>query len=271
LYRCGRLSQKDPNLLELVRKQLSKRMGRTYNGRPRCVNQLVSTTQFILIVPFNAGYAMSSKLISVIGSRGRLSGSLARAEGSECMTGENLSKRPAVERNSENIGRSWNCRRARRNSENRFQYSCSGGLSVRISASSKARTTRGHRGPSFESRRSCSSRKLQSILPTSRRPSPCEMYRPWSGSFSTATCLQLATNWRKRSFSQKKQERKEIYLLGRINYIRIESTSIGIRSVICLTFGHMLAEGRCQHPLAFFGQWHILLRLGLSGHLIDER
>jgi hypothetical protein len=37
-----------------------------------------------VIVPFNAGYAMSSKLISEIGSRGRLS---ARAERSECMTG----------------------------------------------------------------------------------------------------------------------------------------------------------------------------------------
>jgi hypothetical protein len=90
---------------------------------------------------------MSSKLISEIGSRGRNSGSLVRADGSECTSGENLSKRPAVERNSEKILRCWICRRTRRNSENKFQFFLSGGLSVRVSASSKARMTRGRRGP----------------------------------------------------------------------------------------------------------------------------
>jgi hypothetical protein len=48
------------------------------------------------------------------------------------------------------------------------------------------------------------------------------------------------------------KEGQEFYLLGRINYIRIESPSIGIRSVICLTFGHILAEGGCQPHLAFY-------------------
>jgi len=54
----------------------------------------MSTTLFIVAVSFNAGYAMSSKLISMIGLRGRISGSLARAEGSERMSGENLTKCP---------------------------------------------------------------------------------------------------------------------------------------------------------------------------------
>jgi hypothetical protein len=51
-----------------------------------------------------------------------------------------------------------------------------------------------------------------------------------------------------------KQGRQEVYLLGHISYIRIESSSIGIRSVICLTFGHMLMEGSCQPLLAFYDQ-----------------
>jgi hypothetical protein len=57
-----------------------------------------------VIALFKAGYAMSSKLISEIGSKEWLSGSLGQAGGSEWMMGENLSKRPTVERNSEHIG-----------------------------------------------------------------------------------------------------------------------------------------------------------------------
>ena len=50
--------------------------------------------------------------------------------------------------------------------------------------------------------------------------------------------------------SHKIREDQKIYLLGHISYIRIESCSIGICSVICLTVGHMLTEGGCQLLLA---------------------
>ena len=86
-----------------VQKQLFKGItGMDIHGQPRWEIQSVSTTRLILIVSFNAGYATSSKLVSEIGSRldpisetsfddvaypsrGRLSGSPARVEGSDCI------------------------------------------------------------------------------------------------------------------------------------------------------------------------------------------
>src|SRR5580693_8644257 len=136
----------------------------THSGRPRCDIQSICTTRSNDTVPSCAGYARSSKLISEMGSRGRRTALMTRLEESDFISGEIRLNDPAVERNSENMGRSVICRSVRHNSENKVQFRAFG-LSVRMCDSSKARITRGHRDPSSESNTDRGSMNLQSNSP----------------------------------------------------------------------------------------------------------
>jgi hypothetical protein len=92
---------------------------------------------------------------------------MTRDDMSSFISGEKRWNDPAVERNSENTGELTISRSTRRNSENKVQLEpFRSGLSVRICDSSKARMTRGHRGPP-ESNTPRGSMNLQSFSPAS--------------------------------------------------------------------------------------------------------
>ena len=80
------------------------------------------------------------------------------------------------------MGKSTISRSERRSSENRVQ-SWSFGLSVRICDSSKARITKGHRDPVFESNTDSGSMNLQRVSPAVLT-SPNFLFMYWGGLFA---------------------------------------------------------------------------------------
>ena len=159
---CSKLSEK------LLIKEIWKW---TYNGQPRWDIQLVCTTWSNKMVFAIAGNTRTSKLASIIESRGCRSDSMMQHEGFDWISRVNRWNLPTVDRKRMNIGWLTISCKVRCSLENNIQPDHLG-LSIRIWDLSKVRITRGQYGPLFESNRLCGSMNQQSFLPASLTPQP---------------------------------------------------------------------------------------------------
>jgi hypothetical protein len=174
----------------------------TYKGRPRWAIQSIWTTRNSDTLSSMAEYARQSKLMSVIGWKGRRDSFTTQLEGSNLMSGERNRKILAVKRNNKKIEMwGWSSRWRMRHSSVNKDHSPTFAPWVRTWGSSNDRRTNGHR-PALCSIMMCfcGSRNSQSSFPAVRTPFP-SWSTYWTGLFvfddSMAT-LQHSLNLKER-------------------------------------------------------------------------
>lgn len=191
-----------------------------------------------------AGCARQSKLMSVMGWKGRRCSFTTRLEGSNLMSGERNRKFPAVERNNEKIdmplqSRRW---RMRRSSENK-DHSPTFLPSVRTWGSSNDKRTNGNRSVS-DSMRPCGSRKRQSFFPAVRTPFPSRSTY-WAGLFDSVATLHWSLNLKEKYVTVTIDEITEIYRYSCLDHPCIKLFSIAIHWPEGLVLGHEFPKSRC--------------------------